>query len=790
MAKSAYIGVDGTAQKVKKMFVGVEGVARKVKKAWIGVDGVARLFYSSSGISKLPTFTGGDSSLTGDEEKGSIECYGSGILSLGDGVYDVFAVGGGGGGGALYGSGAGGGYTTTKKNITVVDGDYGVFIGAGGSGGVQNTTSSINTLIKRGTNGGSTSIIFDQKLSGSLPSSTDSVIVMNNDIKDKLNYALPTVSGSYSYITTGKSGGGVKLNDGYIDTNKQYDLSQYFTVCGWFRRTGELTYTTDDDGSYPTYMGLFNQAFHEYDGGSEDDGTGGYDYYSGIRLWLEKTGTSTSSTKLRLLAGISEGKDYEGSISNAESLFPLNTWVHVAMVKENTCIKVYINGVKKITSETFPSNLKFPLASPSMVIGGDRTGWSSTTVNCKFKGDVDEVIISEDTAFWTADFTPPVLSYDNNQFTTITTVRANGGYGGGGGYYGTGGSGGSGGGGAGYDNSDDASHSAGGAGGSGGNSGSNGMLSGGSGQWITTRPFFESSGIKYSGGGGGAGGYKTSTTSFAGGAGGEEGGGSGATYSTAPGIGHENTGGGGGGGAGGNNSSYKSGAAGGSGLIIVRWGYENNFVLLDALTVGSTVRFKREDGHYMNFIVVQKGKPSDLYDSSCDGIWLLKDSNYKSMTAGYTKYAISNYHKTYRNDFEALLDKRMMNAIPDVKIPYVNGEYADGIIASGSNGLQTKSFLLSAKEIGSTVANLLVDGTCLTYFNDSSTNTERNDNGSTQLTRSPSQTTNNVVTVSATGIHTTTTRTTSRGTRPALILPKNTFYVDKAQNLNILTLEG
>lgn len=47
MSKSMYVGVDGTAHKVKKAYVGVDGVARKVKKGYVGVDGVARQFFSS-----------------------------------------------------------------------------------------------------------------------------------------------------------------------------------------------------------------------------------------------------------------------------------------------------------------------------------------------------------------------------------------------------------------------------------------------------------------------------------------------------------------------------------------------------------------------------------------------------------------------------------------------------------------------------------------------------------------------------------------------------------------------
>lgn len=45
MAKTAYIGVDGNARKVKAIYVGVNGVAQKVKNAYIGVEGKARQWW-------------------------------------------------------------------------------------------------------------------------------------------------------------------------------------------------------------------------------------------------------------------------------------------------------------------------------------------------------------------------------------------------------------------------------------------------------------------------------------------------------------------------------------------------------------------------------------------------------------------------------------------------------------------------------------------------------------------------------------------------------------------------
>lgn len=47
MAKGAYIGIGGTAKKIKKIYIGVGGVAKKVKKAYIGVGGKAKLWFQS-----------------------------------------------------------------------------------------------------------------------------------------------------------------------------------------------------------------------------------------------------------------------------------------------------------------------------------------------------------------------------------------------------------------------------------------------------------------------------------------------------------------------------------------------------------------------------------------------------------------------------------------------------------------------------------------------------------------------------------------------------------------------
>ena len=42
MAKKAYIGVNGSARKVKKPYIGIDGTARKITRAYVGVNGKAK----------------------------------------------------------------------------------------------------------------------------------------------------------------------------------------------------------------------------------------------------------------------------------------------------------------------------------------------------------------------------------------------------------------------------------------------------------------------------------------------------------------------------------------------------------------------------------------------------------------------------------------------------------------------------------------------------------------------------------------------------------------------------
>lgn len=147
-------------------------------------------------------------------------------------------------------------------------------------------------------------------------------------------------------------------------------------------------------------------------------------------------------------------------------------------------------------------------------------------------------------------------------------------------------------------------------------------------------------------------------------------------------------------------------------------------VKLGTKAVGSIVKIK-VNGASKDFIVVQQGNPNtSTYDSSCAGTWLLMKDIYTTSTFGNSNsYKDSSIHTYLNGTFYNLIDSDIRNAIKQVKIPYQNGTGSGGSLATGSNGLSTKVFLLSGYEVGWTTSDngyFPKDGVRLAYFDNSS----------------------------------------------------------------------
>ena len=123
-------------------------------------------------------------------------------------------------------------------------------------------------------------------------------------------------------------------------------------------------------------------------------------------------------------------------------------------------------------------------------------------------------------------------------------------------------------------------------------------------------------------------------------------------------------------------------------------------VALSNKTIGSIVKLK-VNGTLRDFIVVHQGKPSAIYDASCDGTWLLMKDCYEARqwhSSNVNDYASSTIHSYLNSTFLNLIDANIRNQIKQVKLPYRAGSGYGKSVSSGANGLSAKIFLLSAEE--------------------------------------------------------------------------------------------
>lgn len=149
---------------------------------------------------------------------------------------------------------------------------------------------------------------------------------------------------------------------------------------------------------------------------------------------------------------------------------------------------------------------------------------------------------------------------------------------------------------------------------------------------------------------------------------------------------------------------------------------------LGSLAVGKVVNLPfGSPKSYKKFLIVHQGIPdAKIYDSSCNGTWLMMKDLHQAV----------EWHKseTYFNDYENSNVRSWLNLacmvsfaaglisdkIKEVKIPYRPGGGKDTTVSSGANGLSAKIFLPSATELGVTGDGYTVvpenEGATLAYF--------------------------------------------------------------------------
>lgn len=216
---------------------------------------------------------------------------------------------------------------------------------------------------------------------------------------------------------------------------------------------------------------------------------------------------------------------------------------------------------------------------------------------------------------------------------------------------------------------------------------------------------------------------------------------------------------------------------------------------LGTKAVGSIVKLN-VNGAAREFIVVHQGKPSSLYDESCEGTWLLMKDIFEA-----TRWHSSDVNNLENSTIHSILNSTLLNAfesnirdaIKQVKIPYRKNGGSSGSDQSGANGLLCKIFLLSGYEIGFTTSDnpyFPQDGAKLSYFEAGTGSSALNKriaywNGSADYwwLRSPvTYNTSLVWLVNYDGVCETNKASNSAGIRPALVLPPD-MEVDSSGNV-------
>lgn len=141
---------------------------------------------------------------------------------------------------------------------------------------------------------------------------------------------------------------------------------------------------------------------------------------------------------------------------------------------------------------------------------------------------------------------------------------------------------------------------------------------------------------------------------------------------------------------------------------------------VSSLAVGTLININ-ENGAPVEYMVVNQGLPSSMYDASCNGCWVLRKDIAEKMEFGAgNDYKNSNIHSYLNGNWLTRYSAGVLSQIKQVKIPYMNGTGSDGSVASGANGLSCKSFLLGGYELGWTSfeagGTLPNDGVKLSYF--------------------------------------------------------------------------
>ena len=205
------------------------------------------------------------------------------------------------------------------------------------------------------------------------------------------------------------------------------------------------------------------------------------------------------------------------------------------------------------------------------------------------------------------------------------------------------------------------------------------------------------------------------------------------------------------------------------------------------LEIGRSIKLNLNSTPW-EWLVVHQGLPSEIYDASCNGTWLLLKDIYEKRvwnSAGTNILESSEIQSYLNGEFLGLFDPEVQSAIKQVKIPYRKNGGSGGTDQSGANGLLSKIFLLADLEAGFLASTTTPeDGAKLDYFVAGTTGASKriaylNGSANSWWLRSPHASRSDIAgSVGTDGVYGGAKVIASYGVRPAIILPSNFIITD------------
>lgn len=211
-------------------------------------------------------------------------------------------------------------------------------------------------------------------------------------------------------------------------------------------------------------------------------------------------------------------------------------------------------------------------------------------------------------------------------------------------------------------------------------------------------------------------------------------------------------------------------------------------VTLDSLAVGSSVTLNMS-GAATEFIITHQGLPSDDYDDSCNGTWLLMKNVFEKriVDSDSNDYANSEVNTYLNGTFLELFDSNIKSVIKQATLPCKVVTDASNSTTIDSN-VSAKIFIPSATEVGMTFNTGYTEGSIWSYFSTHISVSYRiaylNGTATAWWTRTPDTSWTNrnwYVNTSGSG-NSNAVSATFIGIRPALILP-STIWADESNNI-------